>query len=240
MRTYLAATDITLVIPLRLNGEPFIPDTGTVKYTLRDGAGAVMAGFEDITVSMGVADTEAVIVVAAAQNALGSGRFAKRTLVVKASKATRPVTFQETYRLTSWLNTTVSPQDIRNFIGIGPGELPDDAIDIVTAYFDVEDEVTEAILTEKLAGADADERSANNAILAKSVLNLIPSLQLRITQSESNGVFQATRPKINIAELEMRAQALYSDAVDAFASRLEITGDILVTAVLSPDPITGA
>lgn len=238
MKTFLAAADVTLVIPLRVNGEPFVPDTASVSYTLRDAAGSVLAA--DVAVSMVALSTEATITILAVNNALGAGRFSKRSVLLKCTKSTRPVVFKELYRLVPWLNTTVTPQDVRSFIGVDAQELPDEAIDIESAYFDVEDEITQAILTTALSAADESERRANDAILAKAVLNLMPGLPLRLSQNATDGVFSLTRPKIDFAALEARAALLYASAVDVVGVRLEVTPDLIITAVLSPDPLTGA
>lgn len=238
MRSFLAGHDVTLVVPLNLNGEPFIPDSGSVKWTLRDSAGQAVPAYTDQPVTMPAGGTEAVILIPAAANALGTGRFTKRTVVLTATKTLRPVFINVAYRLTPWLNTTVTPDRVRAFIGVDNGELPDDDVDIVTAYFDVEDELTEPTLTAALSADNADERAANDAILAQTVLNLLPSLPLRLSQSESNGVFQVQRPKIDLAELERRASGLLADALDTVSARIVADPDILLV-VTTVDPITG-
>jgi hypothetical protein len=238
MRAFLADQDVTLVVPLTLNGEPFIPDNGSVKWTLRDSAGAPVTGQVDVPVTMGAGSTQAVIVVLAARNAIASTRFTKRTVVLTASKNARPVYFNIPYRLTPWLNTTVDAGAVRNFIGVDIGELPDDSIDIPAAYFDVEDDITEVLLSAALQANDASERSANNAILAQAVINVLPGLSLRISQNESNGVFSVARPKIDLAELERRARELYSDSADLVGARLETSHTILLV-VATVDPMTG-
>lgn len=92
--------------------------------------------------------------------------------------------------------------------------------------------------TEALAAADSTERQANDAILARTVLNLLPSLPLRLAQSESNGVFQVARPKIDLVELERRARGIYADAVDVLSAR--VTEDPTIFLVVTTvDPITG-
>lgn len=239
MKTYLAGEDIALQISLRTyNGEPVVPDVGTVKLTVRDNAGQVVVDKEPVT--MGVASTEAAVVVEAVHNTLGAGRFAMRTVVIDFTKTGRPMSVRESYRLTAWLNTTVTPDDVRAFIGVDAGELPNTVIDIVDAYLSVEADIGEAILTAALAGADEKQIAANRMVLAQAVLNQIPGLPLRLSQNESNGVFSAQRPKIDLVALEMRAQAMYADAADLTSSRLAADQVDFLVVPLVPDPVTGA
>lgn len=238
MKTYLAGEDITLQIPLRMNGEPVVPDAGSVKLTLRDNAGQVLVNKEAVT--MGTASTEASVLIDADHNALGTGRFSNRSVLVTFTKSGRPQEVRLSYRLTAWLNTTITADDVRGFIGIDSGELPDREIDIIAAYLDVENDVTETVLSAALGGADAKQIAANRLILARAVLDQIPGLQMRVSQNESNGVFSAQRPKLDLVQLELRAQALYADNSDLVAGRLAVTQDLFIAPAVSPDPITGA
>lgn len=238
MKAFLAGKDVTLVVPLRLNGEPFVPDTSSVKWTLRDTAGGEVVGYINVPVTMVVGSTQATILVPAIANAIGSNRFTKRTVVLTATKSARPVFINIPYRLTPWLNTVIDCDRVRGFIGVDAGELPDEAIDVPAAYFDVEDDVTEDLLTTALAADDASERSANDAILARAVINLLPSLALRISQSESNGVFQVARAKLDLPELERRAREMYADAVNAVSARI-VNDALILLVVTTVDPMTG-
>lgn len=237
MKTYLAGEDITLQIPLRMNGEPTVPDTGSVKLTVRDNAGQVLVNKAAVT--MDVASTEAAVTILATHNALGGGRFSNRTVIISYTKTGRPQEARLSYRLTAWLNTTVTPDDVRGFIGIDSGELPDREIDILGAYLDIENVVGQTTLTAALAGADAKQISANRMILAKAVLAQLPGLPLRISQNESNGVFSAQRPKIDLALLELRALALLADNSDLVTGITGVDQDLFLAPALAPDPITG-
>jgi hypothetical protein len=77
------------------------------------------------------------------------------------------------YRLVPFLNLEIGPENVRNFVGVNPRELPDDEIDLTRAYFDIETQVTQPVLELMLAGAPAERKSANNAILATVVIECI-------------------------------------------------------------------
>lgn len=237
MKTYLAGEDIALQIPLRVGTEPVVPDNGSVKMTVRDNAGQIV--IDKVPVTMDVASTNANVTVPAASNALGAGRFGMRNVIIEFTKTGRPQSARLAYRLTAWLNTTVTPDDVRAFCGLDAGELPDSVIDIVEAYFDVENDITEPVLSAALASADNKQIAANRIILARAVLLQIPGLALRISQNETDGVFSAQRPKIDLTLLELRAQALYAENANLAATREEVAQDLFLAPALAPDPITG-
>lgn len=237
MQTYLADDDVTLRVPLRVNGEPVVPDTNSVTFTVRDNAGQVVINKEPVV--MGVASSEASVVVPANHNALSGATFGNRTVLVEFTKSGRPMRTQLVYRLTAWLNTSVDVDAVRNFIGVDRGELPDDAIDIVDAYLDVELVVGATQLAAALASAGQTQRAANNLILAQAVLKQLPGLPMRLSQSESNGVFSATRAKIDFDKLADAANGLYADNIGALVVAFDAGQDLLIAPALTPDPITG-
>lgn len=236
MDNYLADEDITLRIPLRVNGEPVVPDAGSVTFTVRDNTGQVVVDKEPVV--MATASSEATVTILAAHNAL-TGRFGQRVVVVNFAKSGRPLSMRESYRLTAWLNTSVVEDDVRNFIGVDRGELPDSAVDIADAYLDVEQAVGAAPLEAALASGDRLQTLANRMILARSVLNVLPGLPMRLSQSESNGVFSATRAKIDFDKLADAAEAMYAEGLAELVFELDVNQDLLIAPALAPDPITG-
>lgn len=237
MQTHLADDDVTLRVPLRVNGEPVVPDNNSVTFTVRDNAGQVVVNKEPVV--MAVASSEATVVIDAVHNALAGASFGNRTVIVEFTKTGRPMRTQIAYRLTAWLNTTVDVDAVRNFIGVDRGELPDEAIDIVDAYLDVELTVGATALAAALATAGPDQRAANNLILAQAVLKQLPGLPMRLSQSESNGVFSATRAKIDFDKLADAANSLYADNLGLIVVAFDAGQDLLIAPALSPDPITG-
>lgn len=237
MLTHTFGEPLTLRIPLRLHGEPVIPDANSVTFSLRGQDGTLLIANEPVTMAAG--STEAHVTIPAEHNAAGTGRIGHRTLIVRFAKSGLQQVAQHTYRLAPWLNTTVSADSVRQFIGLDRGELPDDAIDLTIAYMNVETLVGQDALEAALAAGTFVTHLANQMILGKAVLNLGPSLPLRISQSESNGVFSVTRPKIDLDRLMAHAQAL----VDAGLAELvpDVSGDatLFIVAAISPDPITG-
>src|SRR5690606_8939185 len=138
--------------------EPVVPDANSVTFTVRDNAGQVVVDKEPVT--MATASSEATVTIPADKNGV-AGRFGQRVVTVNFTKSGRPLAMREAYRLTAWLNTTVTEDEVRNFIGVERGELPDDAVDITAAYLDVEQAVGPAALEAALASGDRQQTLAN-------------------------------------------------------------------------------
>jgi len=215
MQTFLASEDITLIVPFRRDGEPFVADTGTTTYEVRGQDGTLL---DSGSVTVGPADVAAAVEVPAASNAI-STRFEKRTVIVRGLTGGRPFQARGQYRLTPWMNMSATNDDVRAFIGVGAGELPDTVIDLVDAFLQLEERTTQATLEAALASGTSLEIKANDGIVAQAVLNLIPSLHQRISLKESDGPASAQREKIDIAGLRRRASDVLSEAVTAVSGR---------------------
>lgn len=210
MNTFEPDTDVLVSIPLVRDGEPFLPDTGSVTYTLRGHTGVLISSG---AVTMDPASTFAKVTILAADNSI-TERFEKRTVVVNCTQAAQPYSFRKQYRLIAFLNHSVTKEDIRNFVGVEAGELPDSSVDIEAAYLAFEAMVgDQTILSDALQAGDLSEQQANNGIIAQATLALLPALAHRISLQESDGPASAQRQSVDLARLEGRARAVISEAV---------------------------
>lgn len=208
MRTFLENEDVPLVVPFTRDDEPFVPDVGSVRWTLRNQAGAKVLGFVGEQVVTNEDTTQIAITIPAAQNELEAGsRFEKRTVVVTGTVGGHKFEILRPYRLIAWLNHSVSPDNVRAYVGVDSGELPDSVIDIPSAYFRIERIVGQQRLEVLLTEAGHGEQDANRAITSQAVLDLIPSLRQRLSQKESDGSMEVTRAKLDIDALQAAAQS---------------------------------
>lgn len=238
MLTFEPGADITIVVPFLLEGEPFIPEEDSVTYVLRDNDGSVA---DSGALSPGATDVQVAVTTDAADNALAvDKRFEKRTLIVKATANGLPWETRVIYRLSAWLNTTVTPSDVRGYLGAEIPELPDSAIDLWEAYMAVETAVTKTTLDAALVAGTAVERAANKAILARAVLDIIPSLAARLLQSHTDGTIKAERAKMDLKLLADKARGDLSGAIDTLTNRSVTAYPMLVFATPDVDVITGA
>lgn len=211
MRTELPGSDLGFAIPLVRNGEPFLPDGGNVSWSLRTQDGSQLLAPAMIA---GVVDTVVNVTVPAVNNTVAGGlAFEKRVIFISCTVGGVPFTTRLPYRLAAWSNFTAAPEDVRSFMGIDVGELPDDCIDMNTAYLDVLDVIGATILTPSLASGGPNEISANRAIVARAVINVMPSAQARLIKNQADGTQQLQRFTIDFVQL-------LQDAKDTLAKNI--------------------
>jgi len=237
MLSFVSDQDVVLVVPFLWNDEPFIPDASSATWSLRDAAGVLVGGYTDVAlVTTGV--TKISITVPAAENAL-AGRFEKRTVVVKALRNGYPWSVSVPYKIHPWLNHTVSPEDVRNFIGVGMSELPDSSIDLLGAYVRLEATLTQSVLNDALTAGGSEEQVANNAVLGHAVLLLLPALRQRLLLKKADGPLRADRDTLDFSALAGTAQAYIADAVSILLGVQDSFADAFITFSEPTDPITG-
>lgn len=212
-----------------------VPTTGTTTYTIRDHDGSPISGHIDQPLPDGQIVT---VDFPSAITALTPGSdFGKRTLVVRftdSDGSTKIVT--KVVRLIPFINTYVTPEMVRDWIGLNETELPVDQVNIPSAYLAVKRELED--IDTLLAAGDATEVAANDAILARAVLDLIPSLQLTVARSQTDGPISFDRfSELDLERLAQQARDLYDAALDT-VGRTAVEPD-LFTVVQRADPFTG-
>lgn len=241
MIDFLSGKDITVVIPLIVDGVPVIPTAGSVTYTLYDHGLLPIVGYIDVPVTTTSPTSSLSIPLPQSVNQIAVGKkFERRRVVVNLVSSGKPHIFQFTYRLVPLLNHSVTTASVRDFLGVRQTELPDEAIDLVQAYFEVEGDIAPTPLDTILSSGTISEIAANEAIRMKAVINVLPSIRQRIAQMESNGVLQFQRPNMEkLDRLEQEAWNRYSMARDR-AANLDESNLTFVVTTTDADPITGA
>lgn len=243
MSDFLTGTNITLMVMLSEDGNPLVPDSGSLTYTVRDHDGLAFSDLTDVPVDTGPATFQVPIVIPAFNNAVGidaGRRFEKRTVTL--SFLVNGVGKQQhvAYRLIAFLNHIVTPGQIRGFIGVQQHELPDEEIDLMVAFLKVEKVVGLTELATALASGTTIELSANDMIRMQAVLDVLPSLKQRVAQSETNGLKGFSRPVIrDFSEVEQKARDRYSDALTDTTGRTTDSAHSLAVLTQDTDPITG-
>ncbi len=238
---YLEDMAGSVLVPFIRNKDFEVPDVGSVYYTLFDQAGAPISGQTDVAVTTTASTTKILLSFLAAIFAIDvDRRFEKRTLIVRYAVKSQPRSIRQSFRVVPYLNHSVSPDTIRAYIGINPHELPDTDVDVFIGYLMIEEVVTQAVLEAKLSSGTTAEVSANNLITYQTVLNVIPSLKLRVAQKETNGAVGFDRlAKLDIDKLEADTRAALADALNTVTGR-QVDSPVLGVFTLSTDPVTGA
>lgn len=237
---YLSGTAALVNIEFIQDGEAFVPDVGSVEYTVIDHSGAAIVGLQNIPVATTVDTWKVGILIGALYNSVDpSKKFERRTIVVTYTVDGVYGRTSKQYRIIPFLNHSVTPNDVRAFIGVQEKELPDSDIDLLRAYLYVEEAISPTDIGPVLASGTVQELAANRAITAQAVIDVLPSLRQRIAQEETNGITGFKRLTIkDFAEVEMAALNALNDAI------LEVLNPVvedmtLILTTTDADPITG-
>jgi hypothetical protein len=216
VKTFVQGTNLTIAVPLQRDGEPFVADGASVSWALHGQDGTTVA-----TGTQAAPDSTVLLPIISGYNTLvGSHQFEKRFVVLNGTVGGLPFVIRFPYLLIVWNNVTATEDDVRTFIGIGPGELPNSEIDLAGAYMDVVSYTSQAIVDNALIAANESERAVNRAIVARAVLTAIPSMVARISKSESDGTIDVTRQDLDIPALQDQAAQQLSRNLDIFSPRL--------------------
>lgn len=136
----------------------------------------------------------------------------------------------------------VTEQEVRDYIGVYDNELPDEAIDLDKAFLLLMQDLGPDRMAQLLTGTSWDELNLNEALMLRAVLDIGPSLILRVAQMEADGVLQHRRMQIdNLDALLEGAKLRYRQLLGSLADPLVTTsyGSPLLTVVRGFDPVTG-
>lgn len=241
MLTFIAGQDITVdVLFVKGVDETVVPDIGSVKYDLFDNSGAPLDAA--VAVTTDGTDTHIPIPILAAKNAKASGKdFEMRTLRVHWEDDGAPYITEIQYRIADFVPHSVSPLGVRSLLGLAKNELPDEDLDIYAAYVEVAEDIGSAALLTALTAGNSSTISANRAIAAKTLLNVLGSIEIRTMQEDKSNTAQLSRfSKIDFATVRAWLQKLYDDAVDVVVPPSTTGSDaVLITTMPTIDSITG-
>lgn len=242
MQDFLGGETVNLSFKYGDGHEPRIPTVGSVTYTVLNHSGNPITGLVDLPVTTDVATFQSTIVIPAENNEIVFGKnFERRTVLVRYTSNGHNYSQRIGYRLTPFLNHTVTPDTVRSFLGVNKNELEDKDIDLYSAYLYVSEAFDDPVtLADALSSGDRLEIYANDAIAMRAAIDLIPSLQNRIVQSEKDGVRGYDRIKIkDFGDLMATAIDRYNNAVGVIGELDLLGGEYtLIQITQDTDPIT--
>lgn len=147
-----------------------------------------------------------------------------------------PKTYAQSFRLIKFKPITITPERVLAEIGAERDEVDIGLIDPYMAYCE---------LTEKLGMDLFDDPKkapeANQAILAQLVLNLLPTLALKLKASQAIDDYKFTRNPLNITQLtDSFASRLFKILSTHFGYEDTTSYEPLITFATRTDIITGA
>lgn len=227
-----ADNDITLSFDYLQDGQLVVP--ASASYVVRDHSGATIDSG-----ALPAAATSESVTVSAANNALSNGALIEnRFLTVLFVVSGGTYHFQKSYSLHGFIPMTVSPQDTRRELGLDTSELPDADVDLVSAYFHLED-LHGTSFTDAFTDTDIQCRAANQAVAVQAALNLIPSLQLRAAKAVRSEDSEFHRvSKLDFESLRHDLNLKAADLLATAKGVTTVTPDIFVLSTPT-DAVTG-
>jgi hypothetical protein len=209
--------DLTMPVDITVNGNFVYPDDNKYTYKIRSMDGTILFSSEEQEVvpeepedsvepiepvSENSQDTETgeiiptdriIIVIPKEYNTLEEGKLFKSQIVeVSFLYQKKPYTIKKAYRITSFFYFSASPQDVRNYYGLNNGELPDEDIDLNEIYLQLVQKHGNTFI-DCLKSDGVGNIRANRLITLKGVVQVFPSVRLRVNQEENDGSSKFTR-----------------------------------------------
>lgn len=205
MRTFFADEPVSLLVPLIVGGDYVLPDTGSVTWTLRYHNGTVALADQP------VASATSVLLQLASEYQTITREIENRFVTVKFTISGTPHRIDLSYRLVSFLPLTVTPADVRTYLGLDQEELPDEMVDVLGAYLTCKARVPqlETFLVE-------DPLPAHDLVRAMAALQVADTLPVRVMQSQRSDSNQMTRFRVDFGVLRKRAE----DDIDRLVAHL--------------------
>lgn len=236
MLTFLENLSLAVPVFFEGNGEPFVPDAASLSWRLLDQTGAQLVAWTAFSTT----NTRTMIPVAANMNVVASGISERRTLMIRGKRDLMDFQVSIPYRLTTFTGRSCTPHDVRKFLGVGPSELPDADIDLDDALLDTADSAGSAELLAALQTDSAAGRGANQAIVARCVYKLVPSLQQRFSRKETDGRSVMERFQLDFDMLSRAASDQFQAGVLLVAGTQASTVRSFIQLTDRVDPLTGA
>lgn len=231
-----AGDAVTISIPLIVNGEYAVPDLNTVSYTVRDNSGSVVVPATAVT-------TDASTTTVHVQTSSSINQITKdvetRYVELKFSVSGNVHIKRVNYQIITWVPLTVSEDHVRAELGVTIYEVPDGDINIASAYFQIKHDLGTTFVDSLTAG-NRLTFTANRLVALRAALNVIPSLQLRIMQSEKTDTAQMSRlSSLDFERLTGNLSSTYGQ-LQSEISGVGLTEVGIFNVVSGTDPFTGA
>ncbi|RQR63891.1 hypothetical protein DIE18_07095 [Burkholderia sp. Bp9125] len=242
MQWFQAGEDLTFEVELMAGGVQAQPDAGSVTYTVRDQSGAVLAGLDHA--ALDVPGTTAQILLPAHVNGITAGNDTETRFVFLAFKTSGQSRQQQVaYGLHPFIPMSADADAVRGLMGVSVDELPDEAIDLIPAYYSLRADYGTDFTNALVVGDSRTRSAANRALAARAAIDALPSFQLRLVQSKQveNSNFSrwdwVDLDKLK-EDLTTQLGASLAQLSDTLARTVAVTPTIFV--VSSPtDPVTG-
>lgn len=221
MQYAFANEDYKYSFDFKVNGDFAYPDEGAYSYKIRTMDGTVLMADEGC-LEVSPQDTQdgpdvkpvdsAFIEIPAEFNTIEGALFDARIVEISFTYKGKPIIMHDSYRIVEFYYFSATPKDVRDYYGLNIGELPDEDIDLVDIYLQLVQKFDQEFISALQSAGQANFR-ANRLIVLKGVVQVFPSVRLRVNQEENDGSSKFLRylNKINWDDLLNRALAEIED-----------------------------
>jgi hypothetical protein len=195
------------------------------------------------TITPGVDAVSINIPLSAPVNTLDSGSYISyRDLTWEYEVLGAVENGEQRYSVERRLPVGVTYDGVRRLFGVSISELPDDEIPLTEAYLEFISRVTQIGFDAAINGGLNDIR-LRNAIEAQAALMLLPSMPVRVMNTEGSGTNTFKRQEIDWLQIGAELLAAINTGVLVVIPTYDITagfGALLILAGPTTDAITGA
>lgn len=234
----LSGKSLSLYLEFKKDGEFVQPDPGSLYLTIRNHQGVPISGYNN-AIQSNVNGTTLLLNIPESVNQVASGRE-NRYVRMDFTAGGLPLFVEVRYKLTSFVPINVTPEDVRNILGVRQKELKDSEVDLYDAYFQLVGNAP--ILAEALLATDDRSMYANKAIALKAAIELIPSMPVRTLKEDSLNNASAVRASIDWELLASQLTGQLNDALDLIVEDAVVTIGVTPLLMLTTplDPVTNA
>ena len=233
----LSGESNSVYIEFKKDGELYPPDTGSIKLTLRDTSGQIIAGYDKVLLDDTVLTTM-LLTFPGSVNVINEGRESRHVRVDYLVGGV-PCAYMGSYKLSPFIPLTVTAADVRSILGIREKELLDVEVDLYESYFNLLP--ANPLLESALLAVDNTAMKANRAVALNAALTLLPSMPARASKEDALNNASLVRASIDWAEVRDAILAELSDCLGALdpngpVSSFQFTPLLVLT--FPTDPVT--
>lgn len=232
--------DYNYKIDFIVDGDFVSPDSASV--TLTNNAGTVVGSIQDTPVTIPSGATSALFTVPGSANTKTLA-YELRYLTVTFIYQGKTYQIRDFYAIRDSLRLPITYDDVRALSGLSNAALPDERIDLLLAYSQVQLELPDLNLDNLLATGSAQIPYLQQAVALKAAINSTGVLELMVFQSEqADNTLYKRFATMDFADIGLRLSNLYRFAIAQLSGETidsAINGPIFVV-VTGDDPVTGA
>lgn len=225
MINHISGTDLQLLFKTKINGEFVVPDSGSLKLTLRDTTATIRPGFDQKLLPDTAINVVKVTIPASENTLVPGSNYETRFARLEFTSQGKASMVEIIYRIIRFIPYTVTPDSVRETLGVSIGELDDSAVDLYKTYLKLS---SNSAFAAAIVSNDLKTIYANDVLRLTEALELAPSLRARILKGEEKDNSLYTRFNFDFNELIAQLRSALLEAQQAW---LNASGDVPVIGV---------